>query len=80
MPYFKEAAGTGPGTVEGVETYCTHPSGRGWVCIGGAAIPSQGVCWIEEAVVESKERITVRGAPLETELNPAGNPTGRCKL
>lgn len=79
-PYFKEAASTGPGTVEGIETFCTKPSGRGWKCIGGAAIPSQGICWIEEAVVESRENISVQGVPLETEMNPPGDPAGRCKL
>lgn len=79
-PYFKEAAGSGPGTVEGVETFCLKPSGRGWKCVGGAAVPSQGICWIEEAVVESRENITVEGTPLETPLNQPGDPSGRCSL
>jgi hypothetical protein len=78
-PYFEDAAGAGPGEVDGTETFCDRQAGRGWRCLGGAAIPSMQMCWIEEADVESREEIKVLFST-ETELNPSASPLGSCRL
>jgi hypothetical protein len=77
-PYFREAANTGKSEAEATETTCDDPVGHGWHCMGVAVIPAEQVCWVEEAEV-SKQGVRIKYSG-NVELNPPGDPDGRCKL
>ncbi len=78
--YFKDAANTGKSPAEGEETTC-EPEGDSWVCTGVAAYPSEDQCWMESGDITSAGQIKAASIKAHTlEMNPPGDPAGRCKI